>query len=93
MYRVYVDKRDVGNRENQRIMINEYLVPENGGNDIYFNCLREVGNPGVGCTGSVNYGENLVLEFQFRRSELENWKMFYEASVRLLNDFKRNADN
>jgi len=92
-YRVYVEKRDIEKRKDQRIMIKEYLVPEENDGDIYFDCLRESGNPGVGCIGFMNYGETLSLEFQFRRSILENWRQFREASVKLLNSFRSAAEN
>jgi hypothetical protein len=71
-------------------MLKEYLVPTNA-DDIYFSCLREIGNPGVGCIGSAKFGKNLSLEFQFRRSVLEHWPQFRDATIQLLNLFRQSG--
>src|SRR5882757_2029394 len=65
-YRVYVNKGDVEKREDQTRLITEFLVPDSS--EMYFECIRDISNPHVGCNATVNYGENLVLNFLFKRA-------------------------
>ncbi len=86
-YRVYVNKGDVEKRKDQTRLITEFLVPES--NDTYFECIREISNPFVGCNATVNYGERLVLNFQFKRTQFERWPEIREAVFKLLNSFRQ----
>jgi len=72
-------------------MLNIYLVPKqkNESNTKYFSCLREAGNPKVGCTGfSVAWG-NLSLEYTFRRTELRRWQEIEARVGELLHRFSQ----
>lgn len=88
-YRVYVNKGDVEKRKNQNQLITEFLVPDSS--EMYFECIREISNPLVGCNANVNYGENLVLNFQFKRSQFERWPQIREAVLKLLSSFRQPA--
>jgi hypothetical protein len=84
-YRLYINKQDVEKRKDESSTIEEFLVPEGGG--IYLKCLRQLFNPHVGCSGIVNYGQNLSLNFHFRRSEFDKWPEIQKAVISLLNSF------
>jgi hypothetical protein len=86
-YRMYVNKEDVEKRKIESYLIKEFLVPENG--DIYFECLKEISNPHVGCIGTMNYGQTLSLRYIFRRSEFEKWPEIQKAVISLLNSFRQ----
>ena len=86
-YQYYVEKRDVEKRFDNHSLIKEFYVAD--GQDIYFECFRELSNPHVGCHGFADYGKNLSLSFAFRRSQFERWPEFYDAVVRLLNSFRK----
>jgi hypothetical protein len=86
-YRMYVNKEDVEKRKIESYLIKEFLVPENG--DIYFECLKEISNPHVGCIGTMNYGQTLSLRYIFRRSEFEKWPEIQKAAISLLNSFRQ----
>jgi hypothetical protein len=88
-YRVYVNKGDVEKRKDQNGLITEFLVPDS--NEMYFECIRDISNPHVGCNATVNYGENLVLNFLFKRTQFERWPDIREAVFKLLNSFRQRA--
>jgi hypothetical protein len=88
-YRVYVNKEDVEKIKNGSSLIKEFLVPDDS--DVYFECLKEVSNPYVGCIGTTNYGETLSLRYIFRRSEFEKWPEIQRALVSLFNSFRRTS--
>jgi hypothetical protein len=88
-YRKYVNKEDVEKMKIGSSLIKEFLVPENG--DVYFECLKEISNPHVGCIGTMNYGQTLSLRYIFRRSEFDKWPEIQEAVISLLNSFRRNT--
>ena len=88
-YRVYVNKGDVEKRKDQARLITEFLVPDS--NDSYFECIRDISNPSVGCNATVNYRANLVLNFQFKRAQFERWPDIREAVFKLLNSFRQPA--
>jgi hypothetical protein len=90
-YKYYVNKRDVEKRQDSTLLIKEFFVPD--GQDIYFECLREAANPHVGCSGVVNYGQNLSLRFQFRRSQFERWPEIREAALTLLNSLRQHTSS
>jgi hypothetical protein len=72
-------------------ILNTYLVPKqrNESNTKYFSCLREAGNPKVGCTGfSVAWG-SLSLEYTFRRTELRRWREIEARVGELLHRFSQ----
>jgi len=93
-YLVYVRKGDENKRFMPNMMVTEFLVPDRGGDqpDIYFDCLREEGNPAVGCIANSNFGRNLSLEFIFRRTELRHWPEIRDAVMSLLNGFKQEPE-
>jgi hypothetical protein len=86
-YRLYVNKADVERRKIENLLIKEFLVPENDG--IYFECLREISNPHVGCIGFMSYGETLSVRYIFRRSEFEKWPEIGRAVISLINSFRQ----
>jgi hypothetical protein len=86
-YRVYVNKGDVEKRKDQTRLITEFLVPDSI--EMYFECIRDISNPHVGCNATVNYGENLVLNFLFKRAQFERWPDIREAVFKLLNSFRQ----
>jgi hypothetical protein len=86
-YQYYVEKSDVEKRHDSARLIKEFYVVS--GQDIYFECFRELSNPHVGCHGVADYGKNLSLSFAFRRSQFERWPEFYDAVVRLLNSLRK----
>jgi len=88
-YRVFVNKGDVEKRKDKNQLVSEFLVPDT--NDIYFECLRDISNPFVGCNGTVNYGESLSLMFQFKRTHFERWPEIHEDVLKLLNSFRHPA--
>jgi hypothetical protein len=88
-YRVYVNKGDVEKRKDESRLITEFLVPDSS--EMYFECIREIFNPLVGCNATVNYGENLVLNFQFKRAQFERWPQIREAVFKLLSSFRHPA--
>jgi hypothetical protein len=88
-YRLYINKQDVEKRKDESSTIEEFFVPEGGG--IYLKCLRQLFNPHVGCSGIVNYGQNLSLNFHFRRSEFDKWLEIQKAVISLLNSFRQNT--
>jgi hypothetical protein len=88
-YRVYVNKGDVEKRKDQTRLVTEFLVPDS--NEMYFECIRDISNPHVGCNATVNYGENLVLNFLFKRAQFERWPDMREAVFKLLNSFRQPA--
>ena len=85
-YKYYVNKRDVEKRQDSTLL-KEFFVPDEQG--IYFECLREAANPHVGCSGVLNYGQNLSLRFQFRRSQFERWPEIRDAAIALLNSLRQ----
>jgi hypothetical protein len=92
-YKIYVSSRDVEKRKNKSMMIKEIFVPEeNGGADIYFDCLREAGNNSVGCGAILNYGKDISLEFHFRRTEFEKWREMRQLTNQLLDQFRTAAN-
>jgi hypothetical protein len=88
-YRMYVNKEDVEKIKNESSLIKEFLVPDDG--DVYFECLKDVSNPHVGCIGTTNYGETLSLRYIFRRSEFEKWPEIQGALFSLFNSFRRTS--
>lgn len=69
----------------------EFLVPDVDLPKVYFDCLNHVGNPFVACSGFMNFGEELWVEFQFKRTQFENWQEFTSAVLKLLESFKEDA--
>jgi hypothetical protein len=88
-YRVYVNKGDVEKRKDQTRLITEFLVPDS--NEMYFECIRDISNPHVGCNATVNYGKNIVLNFLFKRAQFERWPDIREAVFKLLSSFRQQA--
>lgn len=88
-YRKYVNKEDVEKMKIESSLIKEFLVPENG--DVYFECLKEISNPHVGCIGTLNYGQTLSLRYIFRRSEFDKWPEIQGDLISLLDSFRRNT--
>jgi hypothetical protein len=82
-----VNKNDVSKHASKDRLIKEFLVPESGDSEIYFECLRERSNPYVGCIGFADFGQNLSVEFQFKRSEFEKWREMRRAALTLLTSF------
>jgi hypothetical protein len=93
-FRVYVHNEDVKNRAMRNVMMKEFLVPDSGADppNIYFDCLIEGENPSVGCFAHSNFGQNLSLEFIFRRTELQHWREIRDAVVNLLNGFRQKPE-
>lgn len=89
-YRLYINKGDVEKRKDESATTEEFFVPDGGG--IYLKCLRQLFNPLAGCRGIVNYGKNLSLNFQFKRSQFEKWPEIHKASVKLLDSFRQRAN-
>jgi hypothetical protein len=90
-YKYYVNQRDVEKRNDDTRLIKEFFVPDE--QDIYFECLKEAANPHVGCSGFVNYGQNLLLRFQFKRSQFERWPEIRGAAVTFLNSLRQHTSS
>lgn len=88
-YKQYVGYQDRERRKDPAVLVKEFFVPE--GEDIYLECFREQANPNVGCSGNINYGQNLSLTFIFRRVDFEEWPQLRMASIRLLDSFRQDG--
>lgn len=87
----YILEEDRTKYTDQAKLLKIYLVPrqKTETNTRYFSCLRETGNPKVGCTGfSVAWG-SLSLEYTFRRTELRRWREIEARVGELLHRFSQ----
>lgn len=72
-------------------LVDEYWVPtsQDTHSELYFQCIREMGNPRAGCSAHRTFEQELELVVTFRQSDVKQWREMMAAAEGLLRSFGR----
>jgi len=88
-FAVYISKLDVKRYQNAHSFVNEYFVPLDNGlrYPVYISCFRNTNAPNVGCTSHTLLATGILMDYQFRREKLDEWRKIDESVRNLLDSF------
>jgi hypothetical protein len=88
-FAVYINKLDVNRYQDTHSFVEEYFVPmgDKPHYPVYFGCFRSTNAPKVGCTGHSLLAAGILMDYQFRREKLPEWRKIDDSVRGLLNAF------
>ena len=86
---MYISKLDVKRYKNLSSFVDEYFIPLDNITQypVYFTCLRYTNGPKVGCSGHSLLAAGIMMDYEFRRQRLPEWRKIDESVRNLLDSF------